>query len=44
MYFVFIIFYFWSIVDGEWVLFVSCYYWDLYEDVVFGLVFKVVWF
>lgn len=42
MYFAFTTFHFWSTADGEWMPLVSCYHWDLYEDVVPGLVLKVV--
>lgn len=42
MYFAFTTFHFWSTADGERVPLVSCYHWDLYEDVVPGLVLKVV--
>lgn len=43
MHFAFTTFHFWGTADGERVPLVSCYHWDLYEDVVPGLVLKVVW-
>lgn len=42
MCFTFTTFHFWSTADGERMPLVSCYHWDLYEDVVPGLVLKVV--